>query len=139
MSIRSGTTHTRVRYAETDTGQVVYHSHYLIYFEVGRTELMRELGAPYREMEDKDGLILPVVDVRVRYRRAARYDDLLRIETDLVAVTGARVSFEYRVLRDATDELLCEGQTVLGCIDAVTGRPRRLPQRLRALSDPSAQ
>ncbi|MEM7167400.1 MAG: thioesterase family protein [Planctomycetota bacterium] len=131
--LRSGITHTRVRYAETDTGQVVYHSHYLIYFEVGRTELMRELGTPYRQLEDEDGVILPVVDVRVRYLQSARYDDHLRIETDLIAVTGARLRFGYRVLNAASGVLLCEGETVLGCIDAASGRPKRLPKRLLTL------
>ena len=131
--LRSGVTHTRVRYAETDTGQVVYHSHYLIYFEVGRTELMRELGTPYRLLEDEDGVILPVVDVNVRYRQSARYDDLLRIETDLMSITGARITFQYRVFREDSETLLCEGETVLGCIDATTGRPKRLPERVNGL------
>lgn len=128
-----GVTEVRVRYSETDCGGVVYHSNYLKYFEQGRTELMRSLGAPYRKFEEEDRVILVVVDAQLRFRRPAHYDDLLRIETELTRNSGARLTFGYRVLRadpeGGSATLLCEGSTVLGCISAESGRPRRLPER----------
>lgn len=132
-SLPTGRSTVRVRYAETDTGGVVYHSHYLVYFEVGRTELMRSLDVPYRQLEEEEGVLLPVVEASARYLRSAYYDDLLEIETRIARITGARVEFHYRVLRPSDGQLLCEGATTLACIDACSGRARRLPPRLLAL------
>src|ERR1700722_10011811 len=95
----------RVRYAETDQMGVVYHSNYLIWFEVGRVELIRQLGLNYRQMEE-EGCGIAVVDVHARYKAPARYDDELVIETRLLAARGAVVRFGYRILRIA-DGLLC--------------------------------
>jgi acyl-CoA thioester hydrolase len=100
----------RVRYAETDQMGVVYHSNYLIWFEVGRVEFIRQLGLNYKEMEE-EGCGIAVVDLHVRYRAPARYDDELVIETRLVAARGAIVRFGYRILRVADGVLLCEGET----------------------------
>jgi acyl-CoA thioester hydrolase len=100
----------RVRYAETDQMGVVYHSNYLIWFEVGRVEFIRQLGLNYKEMEE-EGCGIAVVDLRVRYRAPARYDDELVIETRLVAARGAIVRFGYRILRAADGVLLCEGDS----------------------------
>src|SRR5277367_3437125 len=87
----------RVRYAETDQMGVVYHSNYLIWFEVGRVEFIRQMGLNYKQMEE-ECCGIAVVDVRVRYRAPARYDDELVIETRLLAARGAVVRFGYRVV-----------------------------------------
>jgi acyl-CoA thioester hydrolase len=100
----------RVRYAETDQMGVVYHSNYLIWFEVGRVEFIRQLGLNYKLMEE-EGCGIAVVDVHVRYRAPARYDDELLIETRLLVARGAVIRFGYRILRVADSLLLCEGET----------------------------
>jgi acyl-CoA thioester hydrolase len=102
----------RVRYAETDQMGVVYHSNYLIWFEVGRVEFIRKLGMDYRSMEQEDGIGIAVVDVSARYKYPARYDDELVIETRLLAARGAVVKFGYRIVRAVDNALLCEGETV---------------------------
>ena len=105
----------RVRYAETDQMGVVYHSNYLIWFEVGRVEFIRQLGLSYKQMEE-DGFGISVVDAHLRYRQPARYDDELLIETRLTAVRGAVLRFEYRIVRVADGALLCEGETMHVCV-----------------------
>lgn len=120
----------RVRYGETDTAGVVYHANYLQYFEMGRTELMRSLGAPYSAMEAA-GTMLTVIDADLKFRRPAHYDDLLEVETRLTDVSGARVRFSYEVRRAESGEVLCTGSTGLGAIDGATGRACRLPASLR--------
>jgi len=109
-------TRVRVRYAETDQMGVVYHSNYLIWFEVGRVELIRQMGLDYRKMEEEDGCGISVVDVHARYRAPARYDDELVIETRLLAARGAVVKFGYRILRVGDEMLLCEGETMHVCV-----------------------
>jgi acyl-CoA thioester hydrolase len=94
---------------------VVYHSNYLIWFEVGRVELIRQLGLDYKKMEE-DGCGISVVDVHARYRAPARYDDELVIETRLLAARGAVVKFGYRILRVGDAVLLCEGETMHVCV-----------------------
>jgi acyl-CoA thioester hydrolase len=106
----------RVRYAETDQMGVVYHSNYLIWFEVGRVELIRQMGLDYKQMEEEDGCGISVVDVHARYRAPARYDDELVIETRLLAARGAVVKFGYRILRVGDGVLLCEGETMHVCV-----------------------
>jgi acyl-CoA thioester hydrolase len=105
----------RVRYAETDQMGVVYHSNYLIWFEVGRVELIRQMGLNYKQMEE-EGFGISVVDVHARYRAPARYDDELVVETQLLAARGAVIKFGYRVLRVADGVLLCEGETAHVCV-----------------------
>ncbi len=102
----------RVRYAETDQMGVVYHSNYLVWFEVGRVELIRQMGLNYKQMEEEDGCGIAVVDVHARYRAPARYDDELVIETRLLAARGAVIRFGYRMVRVGDGVLLCEGETV---------------------------
>jgi acyl-CoA thioester hydrolase len=99
----------RVRYAETDQMGIVYHSNYLIWFEVGRTELFREAGLPYTLFEEQ-GLGLAVIEASCRYRRPALYDDNLIIKTNLEEFSSRKVTFIYQVIRDNT--LLAEGKTV---------------------------
>jgi acyl-CoA thioester hydrolase len=108
---RVSETRVRVRYAETDQMGVVYHSNYLIWFEVGRVEFIRHLGMNYKAMEE-EGCGISVVDVHARYRAPARYDDELVIETRLLAARGAVVRFGYRIIRCADGVVLCEGETM---------------------------
>ncbi len=93
------TTRLRVRYAETDQMGVVYHANYLVWFEVGRVELLRELGMTYRQMEADNGCVMPVVEVSCRYRAPARYDEELELETRLIALRGPVLKFAYRLRR----------------------------------------
>jgi acyl-CoA thioester hydrolase len=118
----------RVRYAETDQMGVVYHSNYLIWFEVGRVEFIRQLGLDYKRMEEEDGCGISVVDVHARYRVPARYDDELVIETRLLVARGAVIKFGYRILRVADSVLLCEGETMHVCVD-MDMKKRCLPPR----------
>jgi acyl-CoA thioester hydrolase len=123
-----GETRVRVRYAETDQMGVVYHANYLVWFEVGRVELMRQRGLDYKRMEIDEGCGIAVVEATVRYKAPARYDDELTIETRVLGVRGPVVRFGYRILRVADGLLLCEGETV----HVVVGRDmkrRAMPQR----------
>src|SRR6201991_1308184 len=99
-------TRVRVRYAETDQMGVVYHSNYLIWFEVGRVEFIRGLGLDYKRMEIEEGCGITVVDAHLRYRAPARYDDELVVETKLLAARRAVIKFGYRILRVADGALL---------------------------------
>ena len=105
----SGQTTLRVRFEETDKMGIGYHSNYLIWFEVGRTELFRNIGIPYTAFEEQ-GIGLVVVEANCRYKRPAQYDDSLTIETVLEELSSRKVTFVYRVLRD--EVVLCEGNTV---------------------------
>ena len=104
----------RVRYAETDQMGVVYHANYLVWFEVGRVELMRQRGLNYKTLEQEEGCWIAVVEATARYKAPARYDDELIVETRVLMVRGPVIRFGYRILRvDAdTRHLLCEGETV---------------------------
>ena len=102
----------RVRYAETDQMGVVYHANYLVWFEVGRVEYIRQLGLDYKSMEREEGCGIAVADVSARFKAPALYDDELVIQTRLLAARGAVVRFGYRIIRAADDLLLCEGETV---------------------------
>jgi acyl-CoA thioester hydrolase len=104
-------TKLRVRYAETDQMGVVYHSNYLIWMEVGRVELLRELGFDYKRMEAEQDIGIAVVEARVRYKAPARYDDEVIVKTRVKHVRGAVVQFGYEILRAADGLLLAEGET----------------------------
>jgi acyl-CoA thioester hydrolase len=123
----SGTIQIRVRYAETDRMGLLHHANYLVYFEQARTELLRSHGLSYRDLEDK-GYLLVLTKVEVRYKRPARYDDLLTIRTVVERTTAVRIDHRYEVFRDG--ELLTEGTTTLACVDR-DGRPQPLPELLR--------
>jgi len=105
----------RVRYAETDQMGVVYHSNYFIWFEMGRVECLRQLGFDYKQMEVADDCHLPVVEATCRYKAPARYDEVLTIETRIVAARSSVIKFAYRLLRDESGDasplLLAEAQT----------------------------
>lgn len=116
----------RVRYAETDQMGVVYHSNYLVYFEIGRTETMRHLGISYADLEAR-GYVLAVIESQMRHMGSAKYDDELTVRTWLREVTKTRLRFEYHVLRG--DTVLTSGQTVLAFLSRADGmRPVRSPQ-----------
>jgi acyl-CoA thioester hydrolase len=101
----------RVRYAETDQMGVVYHSNFIIWFEVGRVEAMRDLGFNYKQMEEEDGCYIVVVDARCRYKSPAHYDDDILIRTRVRNVRGSLIHFGYEVLRAGDGTLLAEGET----------------------------
>jgi acyl-CoA thioester hydrolase len=125
-------TTVRVRYAETDQMGVVYHANYLIWFEVGRVELMRALGIEYKRMELDDDCHIVVVDVRCRYINSARYDEELRIRTRIAESRNRTIRFSYEVHRDDDQELLAVGET-LHVICGSNGKPKLLPEKYRAL------
>jgi len=107
----SGETRLRVRYAETDKMGVVYHSNFIIWFEVGRVELLRQAGFRYRDMESDSDCHLAVVDVRCRYKSPAYYDDEVLIRTRLKHVRGSLLHFTYDILRAVDEMLLAEGES----------------------------
>lgn len=113
-----------VRYAETDMMGIVYHANYLPWFEVGRTTLLKEIGVPYRRLEE-EGFRLPVLEVSAKYLRPALYDDTLQIQTTLPDRPLLRIRLEYEVRRGA--ELLATGSSLHAFVDK-EGRPVRPPQ-----------
>jgi acyl-CoA thioester hydrolase len=129
--VSSSSSQIRVRYAETDQMGVAWHGGYFAWFEVGRTDYLRERGCTYRDLEAQ-GLRLPVIEARAEYRTPARYDDVLEIRTRLTEVRGARVSFTYEVHRGDGPDPIATGFTCHAALDA-TGRPRRLPEELQRL------
>jgi acyl-CoA thioester hydrolase len=124
-------TQLRVRYAETDQMGVAYHSNFVIWFEVGRVEALRQLGFTYKQME-QDGCHLPVVDLRCRYKAPARYDDLITVRTYLKRVRENLVHFFYEVLRAEDATVLAEGETVHLTLDN-EGNKRIFPEKYLAL------
>lgn len=100
----------RVRYSETDQMGVVYHANYLSWFEVGRTELIRELGFPYRRFEDL-GYLLPLNEANVKYKSPARYDEEIIVRTRISLCTGVRLVFSYEILRKEDRQTLVTGET----------------------------
>ena len=120
----------RVRYAETDQMGVVYHTNYLVWCEIGRTELIRELtGTSYARLED-EGVSLAVAELSIRYHGAARYDNFIRVRTSLTDARSRSVTFEYLISNAETDERLASARTVLVSLDP-RGRPVVMPQHLR--------
>ena len=113
----TGETTLRVRYAETDKMGVVYHSNFLIWFEVGRVELLRQLGFQYSDMEAKDDCHIPVVDLHVRYKAPARYDDEILVRTQLKNVRSSLMHFTYEVFRAGDRTLLATGETMHIIVD----------------------
>ncbi len=135
------TSQVRVRYAETDQMGVVYYANYLVWFELGRVELLRSAGLAYSKLEIDHGCILPVIEARCRYRSPARYDDEILIETRIAMVRGSVIKFVYRIYRNANQEekerkLLAEGETVhVVCDDQLNRKPlpEHYAQALRQL------
>lgn len=121
-------TKIRVRYGETDKMGYVYYGTYPLYYEVGRTELMRNFNYPYKKIEDM-GIMLPVRSLEIKYYKAAIYDDLLTIKTTIKDLPGVKITFYYEVLNEKM-ELLNEGTTTLFFVDEKTRKPRKAPQDL---------
>ena len=123
----TGETTIRVRYAETDRMGLLHHANYLVYFEQARTELLRAIGATYKDMEDQ-GFLLVLTKAEVKYHRPARYDDILTIRTRVERVTFVRIDHRYEVFCEG--QLLAETSTTLACVGR-DGRPQALPDFLR--------
>lgn len=125
------TTSLRVRYAETDQMGVAYYANYFVWCEVGRVELLRQLGFEYKQMEIEDGCHLPVVEATCRYRSPARYDDVVTVETRVAGLRGSVIRFAYRLLAErngaAERVLLAEAETVHVVVDR-NMRKRPLPE-----------
>jgi acyl-CoA thioester hydrolase len=131
LSTAGSISQVRVRYADTDQMGIVYHANYFVWFEVGRTDLLRHAGWSYREME-REGFSLPVVEAHCEYRQPARYDDQLEVRTRGGLLSVARLRFDYEVVRPSDDTVLAGGHTVHAALDAA-GRPCRLPERISQL------
>jgi acyl-CoA thioester hydrolase len=131
MSALHAVSRLRVRYAETDKTGVVYYANYLVWFEVGRTDLLRASGWNYREME-AEGFGLPVIEARCAYRESAKYDDEIEVRTTGEMLSPVRVQFSYEIIRQADAAVLATGTTVHATVDR-TGRPCRLPERVRSV------
>jgi acyl-CoA thioester hydrolase len=127
MTNNSHDTTVRVRYAETDRMGLLHHANYFVYFEMGRTELLRARGLSYRDIEDA-GHLLVIIDLGCKFKKPAYYDDLLTIRTRVERVTHVKIVHKYEVLRDGV--LLAEGHSTLACVDR-EGRPQALPEALR--------
>lgn len=125
----------RVRYAETDRMGLLHHANYFVYFEMGRTELLRQRGASYRDIEDS-GFLLVIVDIGCKFKRPAYYDDLLTLRTSVRRVTHVKIVHKYELFRDG--DLLAEGHSTLACVDR-EGRPQQLPEILRGGTGPNRE
>jgi acyl-CoA thioester hydrolase len=130
----------RVRYAETDQMGVVYHGNYFVWFEVGRVEYCRQLGLDYKRMEIEGDSFIVVVEASCRYRRPARYDDLLTVRTRLTESRRRTVRFAYEIFKQDSGEQLATGETLHVICDRL-GQPKSLPEKYRryfAMSEPQA-
>jgi acyl-CoA thioester hydrolase len=121
------TSEIRVRYADTDQMKQVYYGKYFEYFEQGRSDLLRGLGLPYSELEQK-GFLLPVLEACARYKRPAHYDDLLRVQTTMAEFPGVRFQLDYTIVRENDQETIAEGYTIHSFINAENRRPTRPPE-----------
>lgn len=115
----------RVRYSETDQMSFVYHGNYAQYFEMGRTEWLRELGITYKNMEES-GIMLPVINLNINFIKPAKYDDLLSLKTILIKKPTAKIEFDYEI-RNESEELLTTANSTLVFVNMKTNRPMRIP------------
>ena len=129
--MKKGIIEVRVRYAETDQMGIVYHSNYLNYLELGRVEWLRSLGYSYAELEKK-GVLLPVVHAELNYRFPARYDELIRVETEVSSIGKSSIEFSSQLYNES-DALVLEGKIKLVCLNAETFKPISIPANLRNL------
>jgi acyl-CoA thioester hydrolase len=125
-TLKSCTITIQPRYCETDQGGVVHHSVYPVYFEMGRTELLRANGLAYKDLEAA-GVFFVIAELRIKYRRPAFYDEKLNLETTCTNVTASKVEHSYKLIRPDTGLLLAEGSSVLACVDN-EGKIRRMPE-----------
>jgi acyl-CoA thioester hydrolase len=122
----STTSQIRVRYADTDQMKAVYYAKYYEYFEQGRSDLLREIGMPYPEIEAL-GYFLPVVESHAKYFSSARYDDLIEVKTIVREIPAARIRIDYEIRRSGEEDILVDGYTVHSFVKVDTGRPTRAP------------
>jgi acyl-CoA thioester hydrolase len=125
-TIQSHTITIVPRYAETDQGGVVHHSVYAVWFEMGRTELLRVNNVAYKDLEEA-GVFFVVAELHIKYRRPARYDEKLQLETSCSKVSTSRVEHIYKLTRCCDGVILADGSSVLACVDA-EGKVRRIPE-----------
>ena len=125
ISIPSHTIDIMPRYVETDKAGVVHHSVYPIWFEMGRTELLRVNGLAYKDLEEA-GIFFVVAELNIKFRRPSFYDQALTLKTTSVEVTASRARHTYELSDKATKQMSAEGQSVLACVDA-EGKLRRMP------------
>jgi len=123
----TGEIQIRVRYAETDRMGLLHHANYLVYFEQARTELLRQLGMTYKDLEDQ-GFLLVLTKIEVHYKSPARYDDVLMIRTTVERTTAVRIDHRYEV--HCEGRLVAEARSTLACVNR-EGRPQALPDLLR--------
>ena len=123
----------RVRYAEVDQMGAVHHSRYWVYFEMGRTELLRRQGVAYADLE-REGVLFVVAKCSAKFLAAARYDDMLALTTRIVRMGAARIDHEYELHRIANGQLLCTAQTTLACVDR-SGQIAAIPNSIRGRHD----
>ncbi|MGM0634510.1 MAG: acyl-CoA thioesterase [Bacteroidota bacterium] len=126
---KKSVTEIEVRYAETDQMGIVHHGVYPQYFELGRVAWLNQYGMHYSEME-KSGIMLPVVDLQIKYHKPARFGDLLSVETSLLEKPGVKITFLYEVYNNKAEELLVKGRTTLVFVDAQTRKPMRCPANI---------
>ncbi len=125
-------TQTRVRYGETDQMGVVYHPNYYLYFEIGRTEFLRNIGGiSYKDMEDS-GILMPIIETHCKYFMPAGYDDILSIFTWIKTLSVVRITFSHKIIRKADETLLVEGETSLAFINK-EGRPVNMKKNNKEL------
>ena len=125
-AIQSHTITIVPRYAETDKGGVVHHSVHPVWFEMGRTELLRANGLAYKDLE-KAGVFFVVAELHIKYRRPAQYDQKLQLQTDCSAVTPGKIEHTYKLTRCSDGAILAEGSSILACVNA-EGKVRRIPE-----------
>ncbi len=129
----SSETQVRVRYGETDKMNYVYYGNYALFYELGRTEMLRELGFTYRYIEE-NGFMLPVLSMNANYIKSASYDDLLTIKTSIKAKPGVRIKFDYEIYNEQ-NELINKGDTTLVFIDIEKNRPAKSPEFFNKVMD----
>ena len=138
LALTSETTF-RVRYAETDKMGVVYHSNFIVWFEIGRVEMLRQLGFRYRDMERDDDCHIAVADVRVRFKAPARYDDEILVRTKLKNVRDSLLQFGYEIFRAEDRTLLAEGETTHIVVDSKFEKSAMPEKYLKAFSKATAK
>ena len=124
----SNTIQFRVRYGETDQMSFVYHGNYASYFEMGRIELLRDLGISYKKMEET-GVMLPVISLNTNYYKPAKYDDLLSLKTTVINIPTVKIKFNFEI-HNENNELLTTSEATLAFINSKTKRPTRAPEYL---------
>lgn len=130
----SSVTMVRVRYSETDQMGVVYYGNYAQYYEVGRVELLRDLGMSYRRLEE-EGTMLPVLQLECKYIRPAKYDDELKVVTKVTELPNTRIRFEHEIYNEE-GTLLNIGAVSLVFVDIESGRPRKAPASVLSIFSP---